>query len=82
MVRRTPFPYTGRPTIPFMAIDPTRDDVRTFMQEDDGEPIVMLNLLRFAPDGGEDGYARYAAHFHDEALAEAVLQPTVEWRVA
>jgi uncharacterized protein (DUF1330 family) len=24
-------------------------------------PLVMLNLLRFAPDGGEEEYARYGA---------------------
>ena len=56
-------------------IDPTRDTVRTFMQEDDGAPIVMLNLLRFAPDGGEEGYARYVAHFtpHAEAVGAEVI---------
>jgi uncharacterized protein (DUF1330 family) len=27
----------------------------------DGEPVVMLNLLRFKPDGGRDRYAEYGA---------------------
>ena len=55
-------------------IDPTRDTIRTFMQEDDGEPVVMLNLLRFAA-GGEEGYARYVAHFtpHAEAVGAEIL---------
>ena len=58
-----------------MAIDPTRDDIRTFMEEDDGEPVVMLNLLRFRPDGGEEGYADYVRHFtpHAEAVGAEVL---------
>ncbi|MGW7353429.1 hypothetical protein [Streptomyces sp. NPDC054784] len=25
-------------------------------------PLVMLNLLRFRPDGGRETYQRYAAH--------------------
>jgi hypothetical protein len=32
-----------------------------FLQEDDGKPIVMLNLLRFEPDGGRDRYSQYLA---------------------
>lgn len=58
-----------------MAIDPTRDDIRTFMEEDDGEPVVMLNLLRFREDGGEDGYAEYVRHFtpHAEAVGAEVV---------
>ena len=37
-----------------MAVDPTRESVRRFVAEDDGQPVVMLNLLRFAPGGRED----------------------------
>jgi uncharacterized protein (DUF1330 family) len=44
-----------------MAIDPSPDDVKRFMTEpDDGRPVVMLNLLRFA-DGGAARYREYAA---------------------
>ncbi len=43
-----------------MSIDPTRDDVRRLMAEDDGEPLVMLNLLRFAGEEGRASYMRYA----------------------
>ena len=28
-----------------------------FVDEDDGQPIVMLNLLRFHADGGRERYA-------------------------
>jgi uncharacterized protein (DUF1330 family) len=31
--------------------------VRTLLDEDDGQPIVMLNLLRFHADGGRERYA-------------------------
>jgi len=34
-------------------------DVERFLAEDDGEPIVMLNLLRFRPDGGRERYLEY-----------------------
>ncbi len=30
-----------------------------FLSEDDGEPVVMLNLLRFRPDGGRQRYLEY-----------------------
>lgn len=30
-----------------------------FIAEDDGAPVVMLNLLRFKPDGGRDRYFEY-----------------------
>jgi uncharacterized protein (DUF1330 family) len=44
-----------------MAIDPGPDDVKRFMTEpDDGRPVVMLNLLRFA-DGGAALYREYGA---------------------
>jgi uncharacterized protein (DUF1330 family) len=38
-----------------------RDEFERFMRDDDGEPIVMLNLLRFHPDGGRERYAEYLA---------------------
>lgn len=30
-----------------------------FMANDDGGPVVMLNLLRFHPDGGRERYHEY-----------------------
>lgn len=41
-----------------MAVDPTRADLARFLDEDPGGPIVMLNLLRFAPEG-RASYAEY-----------------------
>lgn len=42
-------------------VDPTGEDIRRFVDEDDGGPVVMLNLLRFAGDAGRASYAEYAA---------------------
>ena len=41
-----------------MAIDPRGADLKRYLQEDPGGPVVMLNLLRFKP-GGRAGYAEY-----------------------
>lgn len=43
-----------------MPVDPTGDQVRAFRDGDDGRPVVMLNLLRFRPDGGRERYRAYA----------------------
>jgi uncharacterized protein (DUF1330 family) len=32
-----------------------------FLAEDDGQPVVMLNLLRFKPEGGRERYQEYLA---------------------
>jgi len=37
----------------------TPADLDRFLAEDDGEPVVMLNLLRFRPDGGRERYLEY-----------------------
>src|SRR4051794_4871447 len=42
------------------SVDPTGNDLKRFLAEDDGEPVTMLNLLRFTPDGGRDAYDAYA----------------------
>ena len=44
-------------------IDPTGADLKRFLAEDPGGPVVMLNLLRFLPDGGRQRYADYLVHF-------------------
>ncbi len=41
-----------------MPVDPTGADLKRFLSEDPGGPVVMLNLLRYA-DGGRDSYRRY-----------------------
>lgn len=45
-----------------MAVNPTGADMKAFLGADPDQPIVMLNLLRFA-DGGADRYDAYVAHF-------------------
>ena len=46
-------------------IDPTGNDLKRFLAEDPGGPVVMLNLLRYRPDGGRERYARYVEHFRE-----------------
>ncbi|WP_368517969.1 DUF1330 domain-containing protein [Rhizobium sp.] len=36
-------------------------DIDVFLAEDDGQPVVMLNLLRFKADGGRQRYLDYLA---------------------
>ncbi|MGY1728104.1 DUF1330 domain-containing protein [Geodermatophilus sp. SYSU D01062] len=50
-----------------MAVDPRGADLKRYLQEDPGGPVVMLNLLRFA-EGGREFYDRYA-----QALSETFL---------
>ncbi len=51
-----------------MAINPTGADLKRFLAEAPDEPVVMLNLLRFA-EGGREKYAAYLAHFTEQASA-------------
>ena len=43
-----------------MAVDPKGADLKRYLAEDPGGPVVMLNLLRFKPDGGRESYGKYA----------------------
>lgn len=45
-----------------MAIDPRGADLKRYLAEDPGGPVVMLNLLRYA-EGGRERYAEYVEHF-------------------
>ncbi|MGW5443341.1 DUF1330 domain-containing protein [Streptomyces asiaticus] len=40
-------------------IDMDEPALDTLLAEDPGGPVVMLNLLRFRPDGGRESYQRY-----------------------
>ena len=51
-----------------MAVDPRGEDLKRFLDHDDGGPVVMLNLLRFA-DGKRDSYTEYMRRFA-ETFAE------------
>ena len=50
-----------------MAIDPRGTDLKRYLAEDPGGPVVMLNLLRFKPDGGRERYLEYVEHFRRTA---------------
>jgi uncharacterized protein (DUF1330 family) len=57
-----------------MPVDPTGQDLKRFLAEDPGGPVVMLNLLKMRPDG-RPSYAEYADRiqpFLDEVGAELV----------
>ena len=43
-------------------IDWTEADLERYLADDPGGPVVMLNLLRFQPDGGLESYGRYREH--------------------
>jgi uncharacterized protein (DUF1330 family) len=43
-----------------VAVDPTGQDLKSFLADDPGGPVVMLNLLRFKGDGGRESYAAYS----------------------
>lgn len=57
-----------------MPVDPTGQDLKRYLAEDPGGPVVMLNLLRFK-EGGRAGYEEYADRirpFLDRVGAEIV----------
>lgn len=49
-----------------MAVNPTGADMKAFLAVDPDQPIVMRNLLRFAP-GGSRRYDACLAHFRPYA---------------
>ena len=49
-----------------MAVDPRGEDLKRFLAQDDGGPVVMLNLLRFSGEQGRASYRRYAAALAEE----------------
>ena len=40
----------------------TDEALEHYLAEDPGGPVVMLNLLRFQPDGGRESYRAYTEH--------------------
>jgi uncharacterized protein (DUF1330 family) len=57
-----------------MPVDPTGADLKRYLAEDPGGPVVMLNLLKYK-EGGEAGYKTYAEKiqpFLDKVGAEMV----------
>ncbi len=41
-------------------IEPTGDQIKQLLSLPDDGPVVMVNLLKFKPDGGAESYAEYA----------------------
>ena len=66
--QRRPEPDTAA-SVPGMAIDPRGADLKRYLQEDPGGPVVMLNLLRFAA-GGRESYDTYARALSETFLAK------------
>ena len=67
-------------------------NIERFMAEDDGQQIVMLNLLRFQADGGRERYRHYldmagpvvARHgaeiiFAGDGLTALAAEPGQQW---
>jgi uncharacterized protein (DUF1330 family) len=49
-----------RPTLEgTMPIHPTTEQINNLVNSDETGPVVMLNLLRFRPEGGRRSYASY-----------------------
>ena len=47
-----------------MSVDPRGQDLKRYLEEDPGGPVVMLNLLKYG-DGGEQSYRAYSAALED-----------------
>jgi uncharacterized protein (DUF1330 family) len=57
-----------------MPVDPTGHDLKRFLEEDPGGPVVMLNLLKMTPDGAESygAYAEQIQPFLEQVGAKVV----------
>jgi uncharacterized protein (DUF1330 family) len=55
-------------------VDPTREDVRRYLSEDSGGPVVMLNLIKYKPGGRESyrAYSRAMQHYLPKIGAEVL----------
>ena len=58
-----------------MPVDPTGQDLKHFLADDPGGPVVMLNLLRFNEGGraGFEEYARKISPFLEKVGAETIF---------
>lgn len=59
-----------------MPVDPTGQDLKRFLAEDQGGPIVMLNLLKFVADGrpSYEAYAREIVPFLDRVGGKVIYR--------
>jgi len=44
-----------------MSVDPTPEGIKQYVEDDDGGPVVMLNMLKYKTDGGRESYGEYSA---------------------
>ncbi|MCE0764142.1 DUF1330 domain-containing protein [Pseudonocardia kujensis] len=44
-------------------------ELDALLAEDPSGPVVMLNLLRFRPDGGRESYRRYAQYLNETGIS-------------
>ena len=58
-------------------IEMSDHDLDVLLAEDPGGPVVMLNLLRFRPDGGRESYQEYARRLGERVNAK--YGPVVEY---
>jgi uncharacterized protein (DUF1330 family) len=58
-----------------LAVDPTGQDLKHFLADDPGGPVVMLNLLRFKEGGRQsyEDYARRIVPFLEKLSAEVLF---------
>ena len=46
-------------------IEPTGEQIKALVEKASDGPIVMLNLLKFKPDGGRETYDKYGQGFNE-----------------
>ncbi|MGI9612536.1 MAG: hypothetical protein ACR2QO_06490 [Acidimicrobiales bacterium] len=51
----------GTDVNPTAAVNPNEASIQALAARPDNDAIIMVNLLKFRPDGGRDAYARYGA---------------------
>jgi uncharacterized protein (DUF1330 family) len=55
-------------------IMPTHDQFKALMAQSYKGPIVMVNLLKFKPDGGAESYRKYYEATHDLMAGKAITR--------
>ena len=55
-------------------IMPTEDQFKRIMDEDYKGPIVMVNLLKFKPDGGAESYRKYYEGTKELMMGKAITR--------
>ena len=54
------------------ALTPTPEQFKAFTELQDEGPIMMVNLLKFKPDGGRESYQTYAEKFQEMMAPKGV----------